>query len=209
MLITPTMPQKNRRPPISETELAAVTAKLAIQDLAALYMRALDRLDSSLLRAQFWDDAFFSYGIFEGGPDAFTAFCMASLAEHDRNHHMLGQHVIEISGDEAFGEVYYQAYHKLISDTDDADDTDDTDDTGDTGEKRDFFVCGRYVDRYEKRGDIWKISYRSELVDWVRDDPSTDAFLDGTPMIIGSRKPTDPLYDRNAMRRSSGNESDE
>ena len=51
-----TMPQKNRRDPISPADLAAITANLAIRDLAALYMRGLDRLDRDLLRAQFWDD---------------------------------------------------------------------------------------------------------------------------------------------------------
>ena len=183
-----TMPQKNRRDPISPADLAATTANLAIRDLAALYMRGLDRLDRDLLRAQFWDDAFLSYGIYEGGPDGFADFCIKSLKEHHRNHHMLGQQLIEISGDEAFGEVYYQAYHKL---------------TNEAGEKRDLFISGRYVDRFEKRGGIWKIAYRSELVDWVRDDPCADDFLDATPMIVGARKPSDPLYDREAMMRKS------
>lgn len=182
------MPQKNRRDAIRATELEALTANLAIRDLAALYMRGLDRLDRDLLRAQFWDDAFLSYGIYEGGPDGFADFCIEALKEHDRNHHMLGQHLIEISGDEAFGEVYYQAYHKLM---------------GEAGEKRDLFISGRYIDRFEKRGGVWKMAYRSELVDWVRDDPCTDDFLGGTPMIVGSRKPSDPLYDRTAMRRIS------
>jgi hypothetical protein len=180
------MPQKNRRDAIRATELEALTANLAIRDLAALYMRGLDRLDRDLLCAQFWDDALLSYGIYEGGPDGFADFCIDALKTHERNHHMLGQHLIELSGDQAYGEVYYQAYHKL---------------TGEAGEQRDLFISGRYVDRLEKRGGVWKFAYRSELVDWVRDDPCTDAFLDGSPMIVGSRKPSDPLYDRTAMNR--------
>lgn len=152
-------------------------------------MRGLDRLDSALVRSQFWDDAFLNYGIFEGGPDGFAEFCIIALSSHDRNHHMLGQHVIELASDEAFGEVYYQAYHKI---------------TNELREERDFVIAGRYVDRYEKRAGIWKIAYRSELVDWVKDDPSTDQFLQSTSMLIGARKPDDPLYDRDAMRRKSG-----
>jgi hypothetical protein len=42
------------------------------------------------------------------------------------------------------------------------------------------------------------------LVDWVRDDPSADQFLDTSPMIVGRRKPDDPLYDRDVMRKPSG-----
>jgi hypothetical protein len=46
---------------------------------------------------------------------------------------------------------------------------------------------------------VWKIAYRSELVDWLRDDPASDAMLAAAPFLIGARKPADPLYDRHAM----------
>jgi len=166
--------------------MAGAEDRFAIQDLAALYMRGLDRLDEALVAAQFWPEARCEYGIFSGNPADFAAFCMAALKEHQRNHHMLGQHLIDFTGpDEAFGEVYYQAYHRLA---------------GEAGEPRDLFIAGRYVDRYERRDGIWKIAYRSELVDWVRDDPASDAMLEGAPFIMGQRKPADPLYDREAMR---------
>ncbi len=160
--------------------------RFAIQDLAALYMRGLDRLDGALLEAQFWPDARCEYGIFSGSPADFAAFCMAALESHERNHHMLGQHLVDVSGpDEAYGEVYYQAYHRVFDDA---------------GAARDLFIAGRYVDRYERRGGIWKIAYRSELVDWVRDDPATDGMVQTAPFILGQRKPADPLYDREAMQ---------
>lgn len=160
--------------------------RFAIIDLAALYMRGLDRLDGELLAAQFWPEARCEYGIFSGSPADFSAFCMAALAGHDRNQHMLGQHLVDFTGpDEAFGEVYYQAYHRVRDET---------------GAARDLVIAGRYVDRYERRGDVWKIAYRSELVDWLRDDPASDAMLDSAPFIIGARKPADPLYNREAMQ---------
>jgi hypothetical protein len=159
--------------------------RFAIIDLAALYMRGLDRLDGALLEAQFWPEAQCEYGIFSGSPADFAAFCMAALKDHARNHHMLGQHLIDFAGeDEAFGEVYYQAYHRVA---------------GDDGAPRDLFIAGRYVDRYERRQGVWKIAYRSELVDWLRDDPASDAMLAGAPFILGHRKPDDPLYNREAM----------
>jgi SnoaL-like domain len=160
--------------------------RFAIQDLAALYMRGLDRLDGALLEAQFWAEARCEYGIFSGNPAEFAGFCMAALKDHTRNHHMLGQHLIDFaSPDEAFGEVYYQAYHRVADDG---------------GEPRDLFIAGRYVDRYERRGSVWKIAYRSELVDWLRDDRASDTMLAAAPFIIGQRKPDDPLYRREAMR---------
>lgn len=160
--------------------------RFAIQDLAALYMRGLDRLEGALLEAQFWPEARCEYGIFAGSPADFAAFCMAALKDHARNHHMLGQHLIDFTGpDEAYGEVYYQAYHRVHDEA---------------GAARDLVIAGRYVDRYERRAGVWKIAYRSELVDWLRDDPASDAMLADAPFIIGARKPADPLYHREAMR---------
>lgn len=166
--------------------MASAEDRFAIIDLAALYMRGLDRLDGELLAAQFWPDARCEYGIFSGTPADFAAFCMAALAGHDRNQHMLGQHLVDFtSPDAAYGEVYYQAYHRIHDES---------------GAARDLVIAGRYVDRYERRGGIWKIAYRSELVDWLRDDPASDAMLDAAPFIIGARKPADPLYNREAMQ---------
>lgn len=159
--------------------------RFAIQDLAALYMRGLDRLDGDLLAAQFWPDTQLEYGIFSGGAAEFAGFCMAALKDHDANQHLIGQHLVDFTGpDEAYGEVYYQAYHRTRDEA---------------GAKRDLFIAGRYVDRYERRGGVWKIAYRSELVDWLRDDPASDAMLAAAPFLIGARKPADPLYDRQAM----------
>lgn len=159
--------------------------RFEIIDLANLYMRGLDRLDGVLLAAQFWPDARLEYGIFAGGPIDFVAFCMAALQDHDHNQHLIGQHLIDFAApDEAFGEVYYQAYHRT---------------TNEAGTKRDLIIAGRYVDRYERRGGMWKIAYRCELVDWLRDDPASDAMLGLAPFIVGARKPADPLYDRTAM----------
>lgn len=168
--------------------LAAAADKLEIIDLSSNYMRGLDRLDGALERSVFWDDAWCSYGTYEGGPDGFVDFCQAALITHAANHHFIGQVNIDLQGDEAFGEVYYQAFHRI---------------SNPEGEPRDLFISGRYVDRYERRKDIWKIAYRSELVDWVREEAAADAWFTGSKMIIGARKPDDPLYDRKAMRKTS------
>ncbi len=175
-------------PGTQEQRVLAAADKLEIMDLSSNYMRGLDRLDGELERSVFWDDAYCSYGTYEGGPDGFVEFCQTGLSTHAANHHFLGQMNIELHGDEAFGEIYYQAFHRIKN----AD-----------GEDRDLFISGRYVDRYERRGGVWKMAYRSELVDWVRDDPAADAWFAGSKMILGARKPDDPLYDRDAMRKTS------
>ncbi|MEM9744089.1 MAG: nuclear transport factor 2 family protein [Pseudomonadota bacterium] len=169
-------------------EHAEVADRLAIMELSGRYMRGLDRLDADAFRGLFWDDAHLEYGIYSGGPAEFIAFCLEALKSHGANQHMLGQIIIdfdEAEPDTAFGEVYYQAYHRTQDDS---------------GSDRDLFISGRYVDRYERRGGRWAIAYRSELVDWTRDDPASDQWFAGSAMIRGARKPDDPLYDRAAMR---------
>ncbi len=170
---------------MDEKLLQRVADRLAIAELPQLYMRGLDRLDRQLLRDQFWDDAHLDYGIYTGGADGFADFCMDALSGHAANHHILGQHLVEIDGDRATGEIYFQAYHRV---------------TDEDGQARDVMIAGRYLDRYEKRDGVWKFTYRSEVVDWARDDPATDAFMEGSGNILGKRKPDDPLYSLKSLQ---------
>lgn len=172
---------------MTTSRLDAAADKLEIIDLSSNYMRGLDRLDPIVERSVFWDDAYLDYGIYEGGPDGFVDYCQNALKAHAANHHFIGQVNIDLEGDQAFGEVYYQAFHRIKNEV---------------GEDRDLFISGRYVDRYERRNGVWKIAYRSELVDWVREEAAADAWFTGSEMIVGARKPDDPLYDREAMKRS-------
>ena len=116
-------------------DIETLLAKQEITDLVSRYMRGLDRLDKSLLRSTFYDDANTDYGFFKGGPDDFVDMAHNALKEHLANHHMIGQCLIDVEGDVAFGEIYFQAFHRIITD----------------GEERDLFIAGRYVDRYERR----------------------------------------------------------
>jgi hypothetical protein len=172
----------------TDSRLNDAADKLEIIDLSSNYMRGLDRLDRELERSVFWDDAFCSYGTYEGGPDRFVEYCQSALATHLSNHHFVGQVNIELQGEQAFGEVYYQAFHRTKNEENEA---------------RDLFISGRYVDRYERRDYAWKIAYRSELVDWVREEPSADEWFSNSKMILGARKPLDPLYDRESMKKKS------
>lgn len=170
---------------IDQKRLHDILARDEIYQLCCTYMRGQDRLDPVAHRSVFWDDARLSYGIYEGGPDGFVEFAQGALTPHLSNHHMIGQVQIEVEGDEAYGEVYYQAFHRIKEED---------------GAETDLFVSGRYVDRYERRGGVWKIAYRSELVDWVRSEPAADDWFKESGMLPGARKPDDPLYHREKMR---------
>lgn len=161
-----------------------VIAKQEITDLVGRYMCGLDRLDRQLLRSTFHDDANTDYGFFQGGPDAFVEMAYNALQDHLANHHMIGQVNIDLEGDVAFGEVYFQAFHRIVTE----------------GEERDLFISGRYVDRYEKRDGEWKIAFRSEVNDWARNDPATDDYFQTNTQSLRGARLDDASYQREALR---------
>ena len=133
----------------------------------------------------FWDDARTDYGIFKGDADGFVEFAQNALRPLKSNQHLIGQVRIDLEGDVGFGEVYFIAFHRLEVDSED----------------RDLFVAGRYVDRYERRDGVWKIAFRSELVDWSRNDPASDSFLKASPeSLLGARGAADLSSQRDLLR---------
>jgi hypothetical protein len=136
--------------------------KQAIYELSCRYMRGLDRLDADSLLSVFWEDAYCEYGFINGDAPTFIVFAISALRDHAANQHMIGNTLIEMEGDEAFGEVYFHAYHKVKSDIG----------------FDDLIVAGRYLDRYECRNGVWKMAYRSERVDWSRTTPTNDPYYD-------------------------------
>ena len=162
-------------------------AKQEIYELACKYCRALDRLDVELMRSVFFEDAYCEYGFYNGPPGPFADFAMAALGDHAANQHLLGNVLIEVEGDEAFGEVYFHAYHKVKAAT---------------GEGfEDLVIAGRYIDRYEKRDGAWRIAYRSERNDWSRTTPTNDPYFEAAPDGLRGSRRDDAVYEK-ANRRS-------
>lgn len=160
--------------------IESVVAKQDITELIYLYMRGLDRWDDALLRSLFTTDAWCEYGFMNGRADAFIDFALGALKDHTANQHMVGNILIDIEGHEAFGEVYFNAYHKVETDNG----------------FEDIIIAGRYLDRYERLDDGWKFAYRSELVDWSHSRPTNDPYFELAPdSLLGSRR-DDAVYDR-------------
>lgn len=159
--------------------------KQDIYELSCKYMRGLDRLDEKLLLSVFFEDAWCDYGFTEGYPADFSRYAINALTEHIANHHIIGNCLIDLEGNEAFGEVYFQAYHKVV---------------GETGPD-DVIIAGRYLDRYEKRQGVWKFAYRSERVDWSRTQPTQDSYFELAPDCLRGGRQDDLVYDRKNRRR--------
>jgi len=161
--------------------IETLIAKQDIYELSCTYMRGLDRLDASLLNSVFFDDAWCDYGFTKGPAKEFVTFCMEALKSHTANHHMIGNVLIDIEGDEAFGEVYFNAYHKVKAES---------------GDFEDIIIAGRYLDRYEKRDGTWKFTYRSEVVDFSHTRPTADPYFTMAPDCFRGGRQDDSVYQR-------------
>lgn len=149
-----------------EAEVRDLAARRDITDAVHRYMRGLDRLDAELQRSAFHDGAFVDVGLMAGPVDEFIVFGQEMLAAMDATHHMLGQVRIEVQGEAATGECYFQAWHGTRDEA---------------GNPRDLFISGRYIDDYACKNGEWRIARRKLITDWVTDQPADHGFYEQNP----------------------------
>ncbi len=115
-----------------------------ITAVAQRYCRGVDRLDEALMKSAYWPEATDDHGVFVGNAWEFVEMCMVShLRWRSTNHCIFNHHIeLEDDGKHARGELYNVTY--LFQKDADVLDT----------------WYGRYLDRYEKRGDEWRIIER-------------------------------------------------
>ena len=139
----------------SESQRAAAIDRLLdraeLEELAALYARAVDRGDRELLLSLYHADAVDHHGNdFHGSPPQFADYVQGATAIFEVTAHYIVNSSYEIEGDKADGELYFVAYHRMRP-----------------PEPNEIVVAGRYLDRYERRGGAWKIAHRSIVWDWA------------------------------------------
>lgn len=149
--------------------LHTLWAKEAIRDLVLRYCRAIDRKDYNALAALYHADATDDHGaMFNGAASEFIAWLPSMLETMVATVHSVTNHLIEVSGDSAVGEVYCLAYHRY---------------QGEAG-MEELLIGGRYLDRYECRRGQWRFSHRKIVADWNELRPSTTDF--SAPMFAGA-----------------------
>jgi hypothetical protein len=155
---------------------------IEIQQVLARYSRGIDRMDRELILSVYWEDAYDSHGVCEGGPEAFADWIGANMTRYAASNHMLGQSRIDLQGETADCETYFAAFHHERRDEGDAM----------------VIVGGRYHDRFERRGGEWRIHRRRVLFDWMQDSPMVDALgrleIGRRDELMGRRDREDPSY---------------
>ena len=133
--------------------------EFALRRLVHAYCRAVDRGDTEALRRLYRHDAVDAHGTFSGGTaDAFLEELAAARRYIRTMQHNITTMNFAIDGDRAEGEIYTIAVHTLAGRDHDTD----------------LIIGGRYLDKYEKRDETWKIAERTIVTDWAQvNDPSS------------------------------------
>ncbi|MGW5384286.1 nuclear transport factor 2 family protein [Nocardia sp. NPDC003963] len=166
------------------TEIATILAHARIRDRIVRLARGEDRRDATLLKDAFWPDATVDFGIFDGTFDQYLNWVVPGAPAVVATQHLLGQTSIDLRDTVALAETQVIAYHRL-----------------DTGpEHRDSVLGGRYLDRFERRDDRWRIGKRIMLYDWVQDQGVS---VDWSRGVLGA-----PLREDRFIGRAHGDYSE-
>lgn len=166
-----------------DNALQSLLDREAIREAVFRYCRGIDRVDEEALRASYWPDATDCHGAYRGSATGFIEAALPKLRQSGRMIHHVGNLSIELRGRQAAVETYFLAWQR--------------DRQGD-GSEHETFLAGRYVDRFDKRGDEWRVAARVVVYDWVQPmgaaptASEVERFGPRTP--IGARKPEDPWY---------------
>jgi hypothetical protein len=160
----------------------ALLDREAIRDCLYRYCRGIDRLDEAALRSAYWPDATDCHGAWRGSASGFIDQAIERLRAAGRMIHQVNNVLIELHGDVAAVESYFLAFQA----GQDA-----------QGQPLETLLCGRYVDRFERRAGEWRVAQRTVVYDWIRNTPlagelTADAF--GPRQPTGARLPDDPIY---------------
>jgi hypothetical protein len=143
--------------------------KLQLAELLAVLSSAVDRADRDRIALCYSEDSYDDHGTFKGTGHAFADF-VCQPGPMSSMHHLLGQSVFDVQGDEAWGETFY-VFH------------------GTAGSAH-VTGHGRYVDYFRRVGRTWKLAYRRVVPDVV---PAGD---DPAGYWQPRRDGHDPIYDR-------------
>ena len=163
-------------------DLRSLLDREAIRDCLYRYCRGIDRADEAALRSAYWDDASDCHGAWSGSAEGFIAQALPKLRQGGRRVHQITNVLIELHGDRAAVESSFFALQATA-----AQPTQET------------FLCGRYVDRFERRGTAWRVAARTVVYDWIEERgraelAQDDAALFGARRPVGAPAPIDPVY---------------
>lgn len=168
--------------PDIEAMVIALHDREMIRDCLYRYCRGVDRADEAAIRSAYWPDGTDHHGPYQGSASGFIDWAMRTLPSIERGIHQIHNLLIDLEGDQARVETYFTALQRQ---------------PGSDGAVAEVHLAGRYLDRFEKRGDEWRIADRLVVFDLADEAPVKPGDAEvrfGTRRPIGGRWPDDPVY---------------
>jgi hypothetical protein len=141
-------------------ERSEMADTLAVRALALAYAHHADRREPELLATLFEPDGVLRMVRRDDEGNAVVsrgrrhiASAVGGLRRFATTYHLVGNHLVDLAGDEATGEVYCVAHHITEQD----------------GLRTDFVMFIRYRDRYRCREDHWSFAERETYVEWTEE----------------------------------------
>ncbi|NML47650.1 nuclear transport factor 2 family protein [Ramlibacter sp. G-1-2-2] len=144
----------------------------AIRDCMYRYCRGIDRADEAALRSAYWEDASDCHGAYTGSAAGFIEQALAKLRTGGRRVHQVSNILIELHGDVAAVESCFLAFQSTAA-----------------APTKATLLCGRYVDRFEKRQGEWRVAARTVVYDWIEERERPELAQDNST-LFGVRQPT-------------------
>ena len=136
-------------------------ARAEITDVIAAYAHAIDRRRWGMMDRLFHDDAEFQFGTVIGDWRGFVEQARAIIDPCLATQHQLGQVQFGFENDlVCHTETYMTAMHTVPAGYPLAEVFPDK------GRTYSAVIAGRYVDRFERRDNQWRIARRTGLYDW-------------------------------------------
>lgn len=158
---------------LDAAQLRELLDRQEILDCVLRYCRGIDRQDKELVLSAFHEDAVERHGEYLGTPAGFVEWIWPQLEVRESDHHLIGNHYVELDGDVAHAETYIRGGFKR----------------GD-----EVVMCSaRYIARFERRDGVWKIAARTVPVEWTT---TLRAVPDNPLDPKGARDCSDPSYQR-------------
>lgn len=170
------------------TKLQALIDRQEIHDCLLRFCRGMDRFDRDLYLSAFHTDAEMAAGPYVGDvPGCWDWAKPMHEVGQVLTHHLLLNHHVDIDGDTAHSECYYQFVARNHP-------------WEEGGSETVMLAGGRYIDRLERRGSVWKIALRTNIIEWSCLQPSLPPPFGDVPDIgangVSARDVSDPSYQR-------------
>jgi hypothetical protein len=159
----------------------AIKDRMQITDVLYYYCRGVDRHDKAALARVYWPDSFDDHIATKVSGPQFVMDVLVATADMRTSHHLTNILIEFVTPNMASAESYFIAQHEMHDET---------------GALTYLMFGGRYIDRFEKRGEEWRLRERTLVLDFQQTHPA-GAWTSNWLLQLnrrGARFPDDVLY---------------